>query len=146
MRSLCANERRLSRCGRLAHVCQQSDARLRAIAYGLFLRSTCPARIVRVYVSEQVMTHGRRLKPEMIRELSKAKQCRRFIEGIPLPTHQQGKCRGMPSFFACVEPGLRTACGDSGVSVVVDAIGAFGCLLERGIAPSRENFLVVFQR
>ncbi|VDM42321.1 unnamed protein product [Toxocara canis] len=67
------------------------------------------------------------------RALSLEQRCLRFIKGIPLPTHQAGKCNGIPKFFDCVRLNVESKCGTDSLQVLVDAIAAFGCELNTGL-------------
>lgn len=66
--------------------------------------------------------------------LMERKQCRKYIEGIPSPTHQAIKCKGMPKFFDCVQEYVRKKCNNTAVFALTNAITKFGCYLHKGFS------------
>uniref|UniRef100_A0AAF5PU50 DUF19 domain-containing protein n=2 Tax=Wuchereria bancrofti TaxID=6293 RepID=A0AAF5PU50_WUCBA len=57
--------------------------------------------------------------------------CWRHIQDISSSTYGGGKCIGIPTFFNCILPGVRSKCENSGVHILVDAITSFGCALQK---------------
>ncbi|VBB34043.1 unnamed protein product [Acanthocheilonema viteae] len=57
--------------------------------------------------------------------------CWRHIQDTLSYTYGTGKCIGMPAFFDCILPVVRSKCQNSGVYILVDAITSFGCALDK---------------
>uniref|UniRef100_A0A9J2Q0F2 Uncharacterized protein n=1 Tax=Ascaris lumbricoides TaxID=6252 RepID=A0A9J2Q0F2_ASCLU len=75
------------------------------------------------------------------RALSSQRRCLHFIEGVPLPTHQIGKCSGMAKFFDCVRSDVEKKCGINGHSILVDAITTFGCELSTDVVEEAAKYI-----
>uniref|UniRef100_A0A0R3RKX0 Uncharacterized protein n=1 Tax=Elaeophora elaphi TaxID=1147741 RepID=A0A0R3RKX0_9BILA len=66
--------------------------------------------------------------------------CWQYIQDISSSTYGGGKCIGIPAFFDCILPGVRSKCQNSGVHILVDAITSFGCALGKELVQQSAKY------
>ncbi|EJD76494.1 hypothetical protein LOAG_16566 [Loa loa] len=67
--------------------------------------------------------------------------CWRHIQDISSSTYRGGKCIGIPMFFNCISPAVRSECQNSGVHILVDAITSFGCALQKELVQQSAKYV-----
>ncbi|MCP9262701.1 hypothetical protein DINM_006055 [Dirofilaria immitis] len=69
--------------------------------------------------------------------------CWQHIQDIPFSAYGPGRCIGIPMFFNCILPDVRSKCKNSAVHIFVNAITSFGCALEKELVEQSAKYIAV---